>query len=142
MSNWDKLDKSVKPDIETVDAFVSFPLWTELRSYLEATYQSKPLLEYSGCSVPGWNVKYRKSGRGLCTLYPMEGWFIALVVIGEREKEEAELVLPTLSPYLQKLYAETKEGMGQRWLMTEVRNEAVLEDVKKLIAIRRGTARQ
>lgn len=31
-------------------------------------------------------MKYRKSGRSLCTLYPMDGHFVALVVIGEHEK--------------------------------------------------------
>jgi hypothetical protein len=36
---------------------------------------------------------------------------------------------------------EAKTGMGQKWLMVNVTNEAVLEDVKQCIAIRGGKKR-
>jgi AraC family transcriptional regulator len=85
----------------------------------------------------GWNVKYKKGGRSLCTLYPQEGSFLALVVIGQREIAEAEILLPFLSAYVQQVFAETKTGMQQKWLMIEVKNTEVLEDVKQLVALRR-----
>lgn len=137
MSAWNKLDKSIKPDSKTIRSFVDNPLWDDLCKYLEEQYQTKPVIEYSGCSVPGWNVKYRKSGRSLCTIYPMKGYFIALVVISEKEKTETEFALPTLTEYVRQVYQETKEGMGQRWLMITVRDTSVLADVKTLIGIRR-----
>ncbi len=41
-------------------------------------------LEYSKCSLkPGWNVKYKKSGKALCALYPMEDYFIDAGEIGK-----------------------------------------------------------
>jgi len=109
-----------------------------LCDYLELLYQIKPIFEYSRCSMQqGWNVKYKKSGRSLCTLYPMQGYFIALIVIGEREQLETELAMPTFTEYFQQLYRETKVGMGQRWLMVSIKDEEVLEDVKACISIRR-----
>jgi hypothetical protein len=84
----------------------------------------------------GWNVKYKKGGKSLCTLYPMDGWFIALVVIGEKEQAEAELVMPACSIPVQRLFNETAFSASGRWLMIEVRERAVLEDVMKLIQIR------
>jgi len=89
----------------------------------------------------GWNVKYKKSGRALCTLYPMEGSFIALLVIGERERMETEQILPSFTEYVQGLYRETRPGTGQKWLMIHVADEQVLGDVKRCIAIRRGGRR-
>jgi len=74
--------------------------------------------------------------RTLCTLYPMKGDFIALIVISQNEQAEIELALPFFTPYLQALYHETKTGMGQKWLMIHVTDEAVLDDVKRCIAIR------
>ena len=68
----------------------------------------------------------------------MEGYFIALIVIGERERADTEMILPYCTEYLQQLYHETKAGMGQKWLMINVMDEAILKDVKLLIAIRRG----
>lgn len=119
---------------------VSSPLFESLCSYLEETYQCKPVVEFSKCSMQyGWNIKYKKGGRSLCTLYPQEGSFLALIVIGQREASEAELLLPFLTEYVQHVYTQTKTGMGQKWLMIEVSNTAVLEDVKQLIALRRST---
>lgn len=137
-AHWNKMDASVQPEMEAVGAFVDSPLWDELRAWLEERYQPKAAWEYSRCAVPGWNLKYRKAGRALCTLYPMEGSFTALVVIGERERPGAELLLPTLSPYLQQVYRETPYGMGQRWLMPVVAARETLEDVKRLITLRRA----
>lgn len=136
---WDKTDGTQEPSMETICAYVKSPFWEQLRKYMEEQYQIKPVLEYSGCSMQqGWNLKYKKAGRTLCTLYPMEGYYIVLVVVGERERVEIELVLPFFTEYLQQLYHETKTSMGQKWLMINVTNDAVLENVKQCIAIRRA----
>jgi len=63
--------------------------WDELTAYIEEAYQVKPQNSYSKCSLqPGWNVKYKKSSKSLCTLYPMAGYFIALVVVGQKRKKK------------------------------------------------------
>jgi len=139
---WDKMDKTQIPTKEIIKLYTNNPLWDELCQHMESQYQSSPVFEYSGCSVPGWNVKYKKGGRSLCTLYPMENYFIALIVIGERERLETELALPLFTEYLQQLYQETKTGMGQKWLMISVTDSDILDDVKKCIAIRRNIKRK
>ena len=52
----------------------------------------------------GMEHQIQKRGRSLCTLYPMDGFFISLVVIGRREEEQMPLVLPILSNEAQALY--------------------------------------
>ena len=113
----------------------------ELRTYLERAYDTAPVWEYSRCVPTGWNIKYRKGGRGLCTLYPMRGYFTALVVIGRRERPGADLLLPMLSEGTRRLWQDTREGMGQKWLMIDVADRESLEDVKRLIALRRAPVR-
>ncbi|HHV30621.1 MAG TPA: DUF3788 domain-containing protein [Clostridium sp.] len=128
-----------QPSYEDIKGFIGErePLWSELLSYIELRYQVQPKMSYSKCSAqPGWNVKYQKSSKSLCTLYPMEGYFIALVVIGAKEQDEVELALETLTPYIQDLYRKTPFSCGGRWLMIQVKDESVLNDVKNLIAIR------
>lgn len=88
-------------------------------------------------SVFGWNMKYKKSGKSLCTLYPMRGYYIALVVIGRKEMIEAELLMPLCSDYVQTVFHDTKTGNGQKWLMIDVREREVLEDVLNLIQLRK-----
>jgi len=137
---WNVTDQTQEPSWQTIRNYIHNPLWENLCQHIEEQYQTQPAVEYSRCSAqPGWNVKYKKAGRSLCTLYPMEGYYIALVVIGQRERDEIELTLPFFTEYLQQLYHNTKMLMNQQWLMINVTDEAVLNDVKRCIAIRRAS---
>jgi len=138
--NWSQLfNANQQPTYEDIKEFIGQggPFWSELLAYIDFRYQVQPKMSYSKCSAqPGWNVKYQKNSKSLCTLYPMEGYFIALVVVGEKEKEEVEMALGTFTPYVQNLYKKTSFSCGGRWLMIEVRDKSVLDDIKSLITIR------
>lgn len=131
--------KEQEPAWEAMDAFVENPIWQALNDYIQQAYAVQPKKSFSGCSgQPGWNVKYQKAGKSLCTLYPMRGYFIALVVIGEAQRQAFEMLAPTFTPYIQALYESAGALSGARWLMIEVRDAAVLADVKRLITLRRS----
>lgn len=70
----------------------------------------------------------------------MQGYFIALVVIGSRELTQAELLMPICSDYVQTVFRNTKTGNGQKWLMLEVREESIMRDVFTLINLRKPAA--
>lgn len=137
---WCKLyGDGTEPSLSDIEAYIGSgaPLWKELRKRLEETYKVEPKLSYSSCSAqPGWNVKYQKSGKSLCTLYPMEEHFISLVVVGKKEEPEVEVLKSELSSYSEELYSKTRFSCGGRWLMLKVDSEAVLEDALKLISVR------
>jgi len=88
--NWNELyPKARQPDLPAVSDYIGNPLWEELRGHLESTYDVLPTVEHSICSgAPGWNLKYKKSGRALCTLYPAQGFFTCLVSVGSKEAME------------------------------------------------------
>lgn len=140
MEKFDIANRDIQPDKNQLIDLVGSPLFEELLKHIEDEYKVLPEFSYSGCSLqPGWNVKYKKSGKALCTIYPLKGEFIVLIVVGQKEKDEVEFKLGSFSNYTKNLYENTKEGMGQRWLMIEVKDEATLQDVKELIAIRRNS---
>jgi AraC family transcriptional regulator len=58
-------------------------------------------------------------------------YYIALVVIGDRERFETESMLPFFTTYTQQLWLERKTVMGQNWLMIHVTGSYELEDVKQ-----------
>ena len=137
MSWFQRYPKSQQPTLEQISCYIASPLWGELCQWAEKSYQVEPKVEHSTCSgAPGWNVKYKKGGRALCTLYPDEGQFTALITVGAKEAPEAELLLPTCSDYIRELFARTQTMNGARWLMIRVTDAQVLEDVKKLIRLR------
>lgn len=131
-----------QPSLKAIDEFVNTELWSDMNTFLRESYGVEPETSYSCCSgQPGWNVKYRKAGRSLCTLYPMEGFFIALVVIGNKEYDEALEVIPECTPYARALFERTQHSAGGRWLMINVTDEAILDDVKRLVQVRRKIKR-
>jgi len=137
MTWFERYPKAQQPTLQEISDFITSPLWNGLCTWAEQSYQIEPKVEHSTCSgAPGWNVKYKKGGRALCTLYPDEGQFTALITVGAKEAPEAELLLPTCSEYIQELFARTQTFNGARWLMIRVSDAAVLEDVKKLVRLR------
>jgi hypothetical protein len=136
---WDKLDQSKPPDLQAVAEYIASPLWPGFLVGMEEGYQLRPEPSYSRCSMlMGWNFKFRKAGRALCTVYPMAGYFSALVALGSKEAEAAEQLLPSLSAYTQKVHAESRPLNGTRWLMLEVTAPEILDDLRQLLALRRS----
>ena len=126
-----------QPAMAEITEYIGSALWKEFCRCLETVCQAVPKIEYSRCSMArGWNIKYKRGSRSVCTLYPRKGYFACLVVIGERERAEAELLLPLCSEAVRRLYNETKPGNGSRWLMIDVVSDEILEDVKRLTALR------
>ena len=142
---WSELwDNEHAPSDSQIKEFVDTPLWDDLDNYLKQAYNVKPKLFYSNCSMQkgmwkGWNVKYQKSGKSLCTLYPKQGYILALVPIGLREMNEAELLMPLCTEYTQNLFKQTELGHNGMSLAFVVENENVLRDIKELIALRACT---
>jgi hypothetical protein len=136
--NWNqRYSKAQQPSLGEIASFIDSPLWSDLCAWAETAYSIAPKVEHSTCSgAPGWNVKYKKGGRALCTLYPDDGAFTAMVTVGSKEAASADLLLPTFSDYLRELYVRTQAFNGARWLMIRVTDARVLEDVKALIRLR------
>ncbi len=126
-----------QPTFENVNDFIKNHLFKELCMYLESNFSVSLKMEYSCCSMQkGWNIKYKKGGKSLCILYPMGGYFLALVVINEKDKMEADYIITTCSEYVQKLYNTTLFSRGSKWLMIKVRENTILDDLIKLIHLR------
>lgn len=137
----DLLDKNTCPTVEDIDEYVRNPVFLQFCTEIKRTYGSNEKIEYSSCSLEkGWNIKFSKTGKSLCTIYPREGYFTVLLVVGKKEKPFVEEILPDCTAELQEIYCRTQEGNGQRWLMIDLEDKDDLySDVLRLIQIRRNT---
>ena len=135
---WNELyPSSVPPLPSDIDKFVSSPLWSEFCTSVEGTYGVSPRVEYSKCSMaPGWNVKYKKGGRSICTVYPNHGRFYCMLVIGDKKLHGAELIINSCGPYIQELFRRTSQSLGGKWLFIDVPSDAIVQDTLGLIALR------
>jgi hypothetical protein len=132
------LDKETRPLEEDVLKFIGerASLWTELRQYLATHYDHIPELDFGGKKY-GWEIRYRKSGKTLVTLYPEKGAFTALVVAGKNEVEKINEVLATLSPAVRDIFQNTKQLHDGRWLWIQPVSAADLESLKTLLSAKR-----
>ncbi len=135
-------DKNNYPTLEEIGYFVQNPVFERFCAKMRERYQCGEKVEFSSCSWErGWNIKFKKSGKTLCTLYPREAYFTLMIVVGKKEKEAVEAILPECSLRLAEIYEQTAEGNGQRWLMVDIEDEDdTYRDVFRLIEIRRRSA--
>lgn len=136
----DLQDKFYCPTLAEIGDYIRNPVFAQLCSEIKDKYKCSEKIEFSSCSWEmGWNVKFKKSGRTLCTIYPRESYFTVMIVIGKKEKEAVDAILPDFSVELQEIYSRTKEGNGQKWLMIDLEDkDGLYDDVLRLIEVRRG----
>lgn len=135
----DLKDINHQPTIEEIEAYISNDIFNQFFAYMSEEYKALCKIEYSkDVYFKGWNIKLRKAGKGLCVIYPKQGYFTVLVVIGAKEQNRFDNLYTTLSKRMKEIYNNTKEGNNQRWLMVDIRQKDDLyDDILKLIKIRR-----
>lgn len=131
-------DRTYCPTLEEIGEYIHNPLFQQFCLKVKTDFGAREKIEFSSCSMePGWNIKFKKSGKTLCTIYPRESYFTVLLVVGKKEKDAVEALLPDCTDELQNIYHQTREGNGQRWLMINLEDaEALYNDLLCLIQIR------
>jgi len=84
MLNYEMFSKETQPTDTEIRDFCNSEFLDDLDNHLRDSYKVKPKAAYSACSMDnniwrGWNIKYQKSGKSLCTLYPQQGYLMVLV---------------------------------------------------------------
>lgn len=132
-------DKNYCPSLEEIGEYVNNPVFIQFCADIKSNYNCNEKIEFSSCSWEyGWNVKFRKGGKNLCTIYPKERFFSVLVVIGLKEKETVEVILQECTAELRDIYNQTKTGNGQKWLTIDLEDkDKMYADIFRLIDIRR-----
>ena len=126
-----------EPSMDDIAAYIDNPLWDSFTAFIDETHGAQPRIEYSRCGgAPGWNVKYKARSRALRTVYPHDGFFICMVSVGSKEKEEAEALVAVADPYVRAVYERSADSSMGRWLMIEVTSEAILRDAEALLLLR------
>jgi hypothetical protein len=135
---FEKENYSHIPTEYEIKEYINNDLWVDFCKYMKDAYNVAPKFEFSKCSWEyGWNIKFKKGSKSLCTVYPRENYFTILIVIEKNEKKVFENMFSSFSSDIQKIYKETPEGNGQRWLMIDLEdNDKRYKDMKKIIEFR------
>jgi hypothetical protein len=137
------INKNTQPSDADMVAVITAPLaegWTELRRFIEETYEIEPVLQFGGPRY-GWNLPYRKGGRPLCELYPEHGSFTVLVILGKKELDLALERLESFGALVQKMLVETPRFHDGCWMYTRLADPETVQqdvqDIEQLILIKK-----
>lgn len=132
-------DKINKPTEQKIMSFIGEPAkkaWLEVRRFIEDCYGLVPETVFYGAKY-GWTIRYRKSGKTLCSLFPEKGGFTVLVVLGKKESEKALSMQDELSSKIRNFLEDTEQLHDGRWLWLRILTTSDANDVKKLLQIKR-----
>ena len=131
------LDKAHRPtEEEMLDTIGEAVRWLDLRQYIQENYDFTEELAFYARQY-GWTVRYRKSGRTLCSLFPEKGAFSALIVLGRKEAEKAMAVVEEFGPNVRTVLTDTEQLHDGRWLWIRVSSGEDAADVRKLLALKK-----
>jgi len=133
------IDKARKLTEEEMVSFIgerAEEAWLEMRRFIEEHYDFVPETVFYGAKY-GWTVRYRKSGKTLCSLFPEKGGFTVLIVLGRKESEKVLSMRDELNSKIRKLLEDTKQLHDGRWLWIRLLTTDDTDDIKKLLQIKR-----
>ena len=132
-------DKTRMPTEEEIESFIgerAKEAWSQIRRFIEDHYDVTRETVFYGAKY-GWTIRYRKSGKTLCSLFPENGGFTVLIVLGKKESEKALSIRDELSSKIRKLLGETEQLHDGRWLWIRLLTASDTDDIKKLLQIKR-----
>jgi hypothetical protein len=112
--------------------------WSTLTQFIETNYPGtfeKTWLFWG--NKYGWILRFKKS-KSFCSLEPERGRFRVLLIFGAEERKKIEVLLPSLTPYVQEVYAKSTTFHDGRWVWIPVENAKVLPDIERLLILKRA----
>lgn len=88
------------------------------------------------------NLFIRRSGKSFVILSLREGYFLASVVLGKNEREKFDEQREKFNDAVCKVYDETQTYHDGKWLGFEVRDETLIDDIIRLLHIKRKPNRK
>ena len=127
------------PTPETLEALTGkelYDLWTSLHQLIEQKYNMEQMWNHGGKKWT-YEYKYRRGGKTLCALYAKEQTIGFMVILGKDERTKFESMRETFSNAAQKIYDETTTFHDGKWLMFELKDTSLFNDIERLLSIKR-----
>jgi hypothetical protein len=133
------LDKEKMPTAKDIADYLgedATGAWDDLTAFLAENYNFTPETVFGGRKY-GWAIRYRRSGKSLCTLHPEKGAFTVLVVLGGKETEQALAALSSFKPNVADTISGARQYHDGRWLWLRVLKKGETADIKRLLQIKK-----
>ena len=89
-----------------------------------------------------YEYKFRKSGKTLCAFYFKENMLGFMIILGKEERTKVEEIRNELSSDILETYDNAQTFHDGKWVMFDITDNSILEDLKKLLLIKRKPNRK
>lgn len=89
-----------------------------------------------------YEYKFRKSGKTLCAFYFKENILGFMIIFGKDERAKVEGIRNELSSDVLEVYDNAQTFHDGKWVMLNITDYSILEDLKKLLFIKRKPNRK
>ena len=110
--------------------------WKEIRAFLNDNYDFVPEKKNYGKKW-GWVIRFRKSNKTWCALYPEKDCFTIQIIFGKKEVEKFQTTRDDFSDFVVNKFDGTKQLHDGRWMFFNVEDSTLVDDLKKLMKIKR-----
>jgi hypothetical protein len=138
------MDAAIKPyeEVKTMLGSAS-PAWEKLVGYVRYHFvMDEKWVEGKPTHKNYNNLFIRRSGKSFIMLSIREGYFIAGVVLGKAERDKFDEQRETFGEAVCKEYDEAETYHDGKWLVFEVRDESLIDDIINLLHIKRKPNRK
>jgi hypothetical protein len=113
-----------------------FQTWSCLCEMIDGLYDMECVWNTGGKTWK-YEYKYRRGGKTLCALYARYNCFGFMIIFGKNEREKFEADRSNYSSSVQQTYDEATTYHDGKWMMFELENTDIFDDMKKMLAIKR-----
>lgn len=118
-----------------------FEAWNAVRSAIDSLYDMDTLWNDGGKKWD-YEYKYRRGGKTLCALYARENCFGVLIIFGKDERARFEASRSQYSDIMQGIYDAATTYHDGKWVMVEMDDSSLLDEVIRLLPIKRKPNRK
>jgi hypothetical protein len=118
-----------------------YKTWYDINSFIK-DYYDMDILWDNGGKTGIYELKYRRSGKTFCALYPRESGMRVLIIFGKNEREKFEGLREDFSEYICNFYDNTHQYHDGKWLYLDVINDSIIRDIEKILLIKKKPNRK
>lgn len=128
-------------EIEELIGLSKSNIWNSLTENIDSLYDMDRTWN-KGFGDWGYEYKYRRGGKTLCTFYAKKDIANVLIILGKAEREKFELQRDAFSEQILALYDMTKTYHDGKWLWIPLDEKLSAEDIFNLLKIKRKPNRK
>ncbi len=135
------MEDITRAELESIVGLDKVNIFYDFVDAITSLYEIEPTWNNGGKKWT-YEYKFRKGGKTLCAFYFKENTLGFMLIFGKDERAEVEGIRHQLSSAVMDVYDNAQTYHDGKWVMLNLTDHAFLEDIKKLLFIKRKPNRR